>query len=387
LVSERQTWEAKLLTKYGAPAASTTKAASIFLGKRLQWSSVMERAKTSWRPKRFIPFTSDKTSVVLRRDLRHLHWTGAIPKVACITAIQSSRHTRARMMYFINNFRLQDYEGPRQLVFVYEHTDTEAAELVRSYVDNSYIMAVATRGVEFPSAAALRYGAWSSDADIVARWDFDEWHDPSRLSMQIRAMASTSRPACMIRHPHEVDKHDEGKMVPITSSLAGERSWMDKHWRPYSEGGQTFVYSHVVDLDMQNDHLASSISHIEQASREADGQQETEKPIEVSHEHEWNMTECLEFDPASNFTADEHVLEERLDGSVGHDMSKQFHKLLAKRHDISQKLQLLCLQSVLEFDAKKQVFMRQHVDQMAGFRAELDKHIDAMKGLFGGSSS
>jgi hypothetical protein len=292
------------------------------------------------------------------------------------------------MMYFINNFRLQDYEGPRQLVLVYEHTDKEAAELVRSYVDNSYITAVATRGVEFPSAAALRYGAWSSHADIVARWDFDEWHDPSRLSMQIRAMAMTSRPACMIKHPHEVDKDDEGKVVPITSSLAGERSWMDKHWRPYSEGGQTFVYSHVVDVDMQNDRLASSIGHIQQAFPESVGQQKTEEHIEVvAHEHEWNMTECLEFDPASNLTADEHILEERLDGSVGHEMGKQFHKLLARRHDISQKLQLLCLQSVLEFNAKKQVFMRQHVDQMVGYRAELDKHIEGMKSLFVGSAS
>merc|ERR1719454_2132706 len=84
-------------------------------------------------------------------------------------------------MYFINNFRLQDYEGPRQLVLVYEYTDAEAAELARKYVDGYYIKAVATRSEKFPSTESLRYGAWSSDADVIAQWDFDEWHDPSRL--------------------------------------------------------------------------------------------------------------------------------------------------------------------------------------------------------------
>merc|ERR1719247_3392498 len=103
------------------------------------------------------------------------------------------------MMYFINNFRLQDYEGSRQLVLVYHHADPDAAELVRTYADGSYIKGLAAQGNEtFPSAAALRYGAWSSDADVIARWDFEEWHDPSRLSMQVRALAMAAKPASVL---------------------------------------------------------------------------------------------------------------------------------------------------------------------------------------------
>jgi len=351
-----------------------------------------------WRPKHSWPLpTSDKMSVVLRHDVRHMHWAGDIPKVACITVIHSSRHTKARMMYFINNFRLQDYEGPRQLVLVYHHTDTDAARLVRSYADASYIKGVATHGVnEFPSAAALRFGAWSSDADVIARWDFDEWHDPSRLSMQIRAMAMASRPACIIRQPHEPHKNDEEKRTPSTSSLAGERTWMDKHWHPFLEGERTVLEtSHavqMVELDMQNNNLASNISHVEAGFRERPDQKTKVRTkvlgmTRTPAAHAWTLPECLAFDNSNSSTIDEHSLEDAVGGTVGVDMSKQFHTLMTRRHDITQKLQLLCLQSVLEKNLQKQVFMWQHVDQMTGILSQLDKHISAMKGLFAVSVS
>ena len=57
---------------------------------------------------------------------------------------------------------------------------------------------------------------------------------------------------------------------------------------------------------------------------------------------------------------------------------EEFRTLMARHHDITQKLQLLCLESVLEKDPQKQVFMWKHVDTMAGVRAELDKHIASM---------
>jgi len=383
LVSERKAWEAKLLVKYGAPVASTTTAVKNFLEKQLQWATVAGWSKVSWRPKpSWTGLMSDKMSVVLRQDVRHMHWSGVIPKVACITTIQSSRHTKARIMYFVNNFRLQDYEGPRQLVFVYHHSDTTAAELINTYVDGTYIKGVAAFGDNvFSSGAALRYGAWSSDADVVARWDFEEWHDPSRLSMQIRALAKTSRPACVIRLPRDANN----QQAFSGSSLVGERSWMNKHWHPLAPEESTLLETseaaHVVKLDMQSDSLTSNMSHIKEAFDAAPKQ---EIQSDTKKTDDWNIwqPQCLQFEESKSPGVDGQGLEATIGETVGPDMSKQFHKLMKRRDDITQKLQLLCLQSVLEKDVHKQMFMRRHVDEMAGIRGDLDKHISAMTALF-----
>jgi len=384
MASDRKEWEANLVTKYGVPADTTTMARKSFLEKKLQWATVEDWSKVSWRPQVSLPrFTSEKMSVVSRREVRHMKWSGAIPNVACITGIEGSRHTKARIMYFVNNFRLQDYEGPHQLVFVYHHSDTAAAELVRSYVDGYYIKSVVTFGDKvFPSAAALRYGAWSAfedGADVIARWDFEEWHDPSRLSTQVRAMAMTSRPACVTRLPQDSGKDDQDQQQGFSaSSLIGERNWMNQHWHPLEESEVLEKRAaQVVQLDMQNDRLISNMSHIHQTLDE----QETKSPTNKMG-HAYDMSECLEFEYANTNSDDGRSLEATIDTSVGPDMSQQFHKLMKRRHDITQKLQLLCLQSVLEKDAHKQVFMRQHVDSMAGIRAELDKHITSMTTLF-----
>lgn len=321
---------------------------------------------------------SDKMSVVSRQDVRHMRWSGVIPKVACITAIQGSRHTKARIMYFVNNFRLQDYEGPRQLILVYHHSDTVAAELIDEYVDGTYIKGVAAFGDSvFPSAAGLRYGAWSSDADVIARWDFEEWHDPSRLSMQIRALATSSRPACVIRSP----QHHQNQSTFNASSLAGERSWMNKHWHPLvpeeSAALETSRAAQVVELDMESDPLASNMTHIKEAFDESPKQE-----IQLTDEKSIWEAQCSQLEEPDSTGFDGKSLEATIGETVGPDMSKQFHKLMKRRHDITQKLQLLCLQSTLEKDAHKQMFMREHVSQMFGIRSQLDKHISAMTELF-----
>lgn len=333
-----------------------------------------------------------------------MHWSGVIPRVACVTAIHGSRHTKARMMYFINNFRLQDYEGARQLVLVYHVLDAEATALVRKYADGSYIKSVAVHGDrehELPSSSALRYGAWSADTDVVARWDFEEWHDPSRLSMQVRALAMASRPACIFRsHPLD-SKPAEVDHAPDASSLIGEKSWMDQHWHPLIEGErkvlETSQAAHVVELDMQNARLSTDIEHIKESFGEStkDSAVPEKKKDHAEQVHKWNTSACLEFDNSwdtkadhSNNSVDEDNgprLEKTIGDNVGKDMSKSFHKLMARHHDITQKLQLLCLQSTLEHDAKKRQFMWKHVDQMAGIRVELDKHITSMTATFASS--
>jgi len=159
-----------------------------------------------------------------------------IPKVGCITVIPSGKAARFHMRYFIDNWQLQSYEGPKQLIIVYHHADEEAKELAKKYADGSHIKAVAAFGMgEFPSAGDLRFGAWSSDADVVARWEFSEFHFPEQLSMQVRAMAASARPASILKDHNQTEMGRE-------DSLIGEKSWMREHWYPML-GGERDVLS------------------------------------------------------------------------------------------------------------------------------------------------
>jgi hypothetical protein len=188
-----------------------------------------------------------RTALRLRRqeqilsgsELRHARWSGRIPKVACITVLPCGQPLHTRLRYFINNFRLQSYEGPRELILVYHHTNLEAARLVRWYTDGFFIKALAVFGTEYPSAASFRFGAWEADADVVARWDFNAWHHTQRLSMQVRALSLSGRPACFLRHWSVRSEAGDIRIVSDASnwdaSLVGEASWMRDKWYPLQE--------------------------------------------------------------------------------------------------------------------------------------------------------
>lgn len=298
-------------------------------------------------------------------------WSGKIPKVACITGISGSHHTKARIMYFVNNFRLQNYEGARELIFVYHHTDTSAAELIRPYVDDNLIKGVASFGENvFPSTTALRYGAWSTDADVIARWDFEEWHDPSRLSIQIRAMASTSRPACVIRVPTKNNSQSSN-----ISSLVGEKLWMTRHWHPCSLADDIIPRrqaARVVAVDMQSD----------QGSTAGIKENTNDSLAQVNTTLNEQATECSKLDESKNTSYSWQNLEARLGDEVDADMSRQFRRLMSRRHNLAEKLQLLCMQSVIEENANKKAFKKQHMDHLLGLRSDLDKHIAAISELF-----
>jgi hypothetical protein len=290
------------------------------------------------------------------------------------------------MMYFIDNFRLQDYEGSRQLVLVYHFEDEVAGRLAHSYANGTdNIKAVAAHGNDtFPSNSALRYGAWSSDADVIAHWDFDEWHDPSQLSMQIRAMAFASKPASVLKPDEKSSETELGKEGTAHGfSLVGERSWMKRFWHPYLQAEDHVLKSsqqdHIVELDMKSPTFAAVSDNDVKSSDDADRGNATEKK-------DWNIGECIDLDNSSTIDTVSHTLEETIGASMGEDMSKAFHKLMARRHDITLKLQLLCLQNTSERDPMKHEFNRKHVVQMLSIRTELDKHIAATAALFSPSS-
>jgi len=191
-------------------------------------------------------------------ELRHARWSGRIPKVVCITVLPCGQPLHPRLGYFINNFRLQSYEGPRELVLVFHHSNLEAARLVRMYTDGVFIKGLAVFGTEYPSAASFRFGVWDSDADVVARWDFNAWHHTQRLSMQVRALSMSGRPACFLRHWSVRGEAGDIRIVSggldWDASLVGVASWMHDKWYPLLEEFRMAIDSgkerHVVYVDL-----------------------------------------------------------------------------------------------------------------------------------------
>jgi hypothetical protein len=195
-------------------------------------------------------------------ELRQTQWSGMIPKVACITVVPCGKMAKIWMKHFINNFRMQKYEGPRELVLVYHYQDTETAHLVAQYANGISIKAVAAMSEDYPSTAAFRFGAWKSDAEVIARWDFDAWHNPKQLSMQVRALALSGRPACVLkrwsvrgRAGGALDHRTaEGGDDRADAALVGEAVWMRQHWYPLLDGlniaASTARAHHVVQVDM-----------------------------------------------------------------------------------------------------------------------------------------
>jgi hypothetical protein len=195
-------------------------------------------------------------------ELHAAKWRGKIPKVACVAAVPVGLESRSRLTDFVKEFREQTYEGDSQLVLVYSAADKDMSELVRAQADGTYIKAVtAGNGLDPMSTVALRYGAWSSDADVIAGWRFDERHHPDRLAMQVRSLALAKRSASILKRLTLLFSDGDRLFDKILStdpgwegSLVGEKSWMHKHWMPLigNERGilHGSVASQLVDVDM-----------------------------------------------------------------------------------------------------------------------------------------
>mmetsp|Transcript_96444 Transcript_96444/g.241838 ORF Transcript_96444/g.241838 Transcript_96444/m.241838 type:complete len:688 (-) Transcript_96444:98-2161(-) len=270
LASEHRAWEKEWLEKNGLPlAVASENSPSESEGvaheeavaqprepKVLHWSAVAAWASRPQRTQHLRAGggrSGGELAVVGRAELRSSHWGGMIPKVACVTAISSGPAMKTLLKYFIQNFRLQTYEGPMQLVLVYHYKDLDAGQLVSGYADGFYIKGVAARSEgDFPSTTALRFGAWASDADVIVHWSFREWHDPQRLSLQVRALAYTLRPACVLRR--RLGPETEREEDAWDATLAGEAAWMREHWHPLLAEQQAVLLGaearHLVELDM-----------------------------------------------------------------------------------------------------------------------------------------
>eukprot|EP00927_Polykrikos_kofoidii_P037772 TRINITY_DN319_c0_g1_i2.p1 TRINITY_DN319_c0_g1~~TRINITY_DN319_c0_g1_i2.p1 ORF type:complete len:732 (-),score=118.32 TRINITY_DN319_c0_g1_i2:39-2234(-) len=220
------------------------------------WSSVLESPKESNGAEK------SSTVAVTTDELRAATWSGTIPKVACVAAVPVGRESRSRFADFLKEFREQTYEGASQLVLVYSSADKQMADLVRNSSDGTYIKAVATHdGLDPMSTVALRYGAWSSDADVIASWRFDERHHPDRLAMQVRALALARKPVSILKRWTLLSSDGNRLLDKVMSaepgwvgSLVGEKSWMQKHWMPMLGNERDVLHgtaaSDLVEVDM-----------------------------------------------------------------------------------------------------------------------------------------
>jgi hypothetical protein len=405
VVSDRKAWETTLLEKYHAPnkTETDTKAAapskqSSFMSKRLQWSGMPTVYHTKNKVSDFLEATKKEAVSVHKSDIRHLHWEGKLPKIAAIAWIKGDRKHRARMMYFVDNFKLQDYQGEKELMLVYHHKDEVAAHIVARYENDTEVKSVVAHDKSedmFPSDPALRYAAWTSDADLIAQWDFEEFHDPSRLSLQVKSLAYTKRHASVLATSSTSHSQDEEAKEYHQVSILGEKSWMKANWHPFSERhseiAQTFILGEIVELDLQNKDMMSNISRIEHVfseaatpapvAKESDEKQQGESE-EGSTDFSRGISECLGYDHTKGHE-NEEVAEKAITDNVGEEFGKKFHNLVKRRKDVIMKLQLLCFQSTMEKDAGKRKFMHDHVLEMDHIRSELDKHIDNAVSLFG----
>jgi len=197
---------------------------------------------------------------VAKKELRHSKWGGMIPSVACVSVVPYGKNIKYQLPYFLDNFKLQNYEGMKQLILVYHHEDKATKKLLASHADGVRVKAVSAMGGSDATSPAFRFGAWvAKDVDVIARWDFDAWHDPSRLSMQIRAMALAKRPASRLRS-WAVRNYSSGETMEDSNidlrgeaSLVGEKEWISQHWYPMlaDEAGSLLRASaqHVVEFE------------------------------------------------------------------------------------------------------------------------------------------
>jgi hypothetical protein len=297
-------------------------------------------------------------------------------------------------MYVVNGFLLQKYEGASQLVIVYHYGDEASARIVRGYADGRRIKGVAFRGEgDLPSTMALRYGAWSSDAEVIAQWDFDDVHHPNRLSMQVRALASAGRPASLDLGDQEDGAAARGR----EASIVGEAAWMREHWHPLLDeerGALERAQAHNIVLvdapelllvDPLHRHPSqerSPAAASTQASREENTIETAQASREDSSLETAGIEACRSRVPTAAQGDGNIALQGKIVEEVGSDLGERFQLLAEKRRNITEKFAVLCAEADEEVEIGRRSELRRQAGRMAGIRAQLDEHFAALGKVF-----
>ena len=88
----------------------------------------------------------------------------------------------------------------RELVVLHEDSDQDTRDYLAG-LGHPMI-----RSMEVPATPRMRLGArrnllvQSARGSHIATWDDDDWHGPTRLEEQLRGLAGSKRPACVLAH-------------------------------------------------------------------------------------------------------------------------------------------------------------------------------------------
>jgi hypothetical protein len=351
---------------------------------RLSWTGLLSSLKAPAKG------SSKSLVAVERKQLLSQKWQGRLPSVACVVAIDSGSQASTQVKHAVQNFRLQNYEGQRQLLFLYRAADKDVEELVNEHSDGTFIKGVPARshGV-FPSTTSYRFAAWSTDADIIALWEFDEWYHPDRLSMQIRALALTSRPVSLLKRWTVLGSESASFGTVLSdelgweNSIVGEASWMKSHWMPLLHNQREVlagVQAHsVVQVDMPelSVYLMSDAGSWQGALGHFGLTNHTASPSDMPEA-------CLQvFAAGPNPTgAAKSPLEAAIVDRVGAELAEKYHALATKRQDIHDKLRLLCEEVRDTSEPLQRDMMVGQVEKIAAVEKQLSAHFETVKASF-----
>lgn len=367
-----------------APAASTSSSS------RLRGASANAPSLTGWAAvvaagagKGHGHSIKDAASVT-REQLQSFKWAGKMPSIACIAPITAETATAEKLSALVSNFRLQTYGGRRTLQLLFQHSDIAVSELVHRYADGVIVKAVPVRATgQFPSTTALRYGAWATDADIIARWNADEWYHPDRLAMQVEAMVLAARPVSLLKswtfHGSSVAPFENSAADKIgwEGAMMGEKGWMQEHWMPLL----------AEERDMLGGVQAGGIVQIDMPELMAYRVEDAENwhdALEHFHISEDQVAledapgACAEL-PANAAAAG--VLQHDVDEKLGAELGGIYKTLVNSRSTVSTSLHTLCEELAEEkHPAQRQRLSKQaeHIHEILG---QINERFDAVDKL------
>jgi mannosyltransferase OCH1-like enzyme len=141
-----------------------------------------------------------------------------VPDEPLISCLCVTRNRVAMLRRAVSCFLKQTYQ-PRELVVLYEADDPATRDYLATLSEPSI------RPVEVPASPRLRLGSLrnlsleASRGHFVAQWDDDDWHGPTRLTDQLRALRSSGKPGCVLSRWVIYD------LVTNTAFLSTKRAW------------------------------------------------------------------------------------------------------------------------------------------------------------------
>lgn len=344
--------------------------------RRLRNSGFLASKSIRWHPvaqwKDAAPSEDAGLVIAGEEDLHALKWSGSLPHVACIAMVPPGSSAVYQMMYFVDNWKLQTWKS-KELVLVYQHSDKRLAKVLEKYVDGKTVKAVSARDADFPSTAAARYGAWSVKADVIARWDFEEWHHPEQLTLQVKALAMTARPASLL----QPQGTHGARATDRESTIVGEAKWMREEWYPFLKHGS----------DILEEDRAHHIVQVDVPKLDINAKEPTKAPFKDTLEAERaeiaaGVSICMKFmkgEYLSEFTVS-------LGAMPVPELEKDHERLAEAHRETDVRVSDLCVRAGVEGSLLKRAELHRQAARLFSFEAEIAGELSDPKAAVGAGS-